>query len=412
MYRIKFIVVSLVLFLQFSSYADFFSAINDEPTIYTSNNLQEFVNTISQYEVETPENNAFLQKIVDYYKKVHILNSIQKNDYVVDCIPFAEQPALIDFPKLAESLIDEVKESFSQNFSELVSVGNNFEVNSSLECPYGSVAIIRPTKMLLTSKYTNKKDFYFMNSDPNILFNSSGSGYTWEQGVNANNQLIQIKTQKAEAFFRGPQLQSVTPSSRADHSIAQFWLLNRGSEGTYSVEFGLIASSYFTSSPSTSIFIFASVDNYGSRSCYNMYCSNFIQMPGTPAFGVPLKNKNNDFIFQVDHLDKNNAQSGYYLTLVSGDSSAQMTTLAMGYYPDRVYPSTNVLPNAFSVGAEVYANSPNNGTTMYGNYVNPYPEYQGEKQINIFTQNGNYFPFYSSTEVFPYNMIWHFGQKK
>lgn len=412
MYKFRIIIVSFFSFFSFSSYADFFSAINDEPTIYSSNSLQEFVATISQYEADTPEKSIFIQKTIDYYKKVHILNSIQKNGYIVDCIPFAEQPALIDFPELAESLIDDVKMNFSQNFAELARIGSIFEVNSSLECPYGSVAIIRPTKMLLTSKYTNKKDFFSMNSDPDILFNSSGSGYTWEQGVNANNQLIQIKTQKAEAFFRGPQLQSVTSSSYADHSIAQFWLINRDSVGTYSVEFGLIASAYFTHSPSTSIFIFASVDNYGSKSCYNMYCSNFVQMPGTPAFGVPIKNKNTDFIFQVNHINKSNAQSGYYLTLVSGSSSAQMTTLSMGYYPDHVYPSTNVLPNAFSVGAEVYANSPNNGTVMYGNYVNPYPEYQGEKQISIFTQNGNYFPFYSSVEAFPYNLIWHFGQKK
>ena len=394
--------------------ADNFSASTASPTITESSELKNYVDSISRYQPDVPELNERLQKTIDYYQKVHILKSVKKTNYTVDCIPFAEQPALIDAPYLAENLLNQVKMSTNQNLAVLKELGTHFEFNAATECPFGSVAILRPSKAMLTSKSVVKKGLKQITSQQDNFLMSNGGGYTWEQGVTSNNQIIQIPTQKAEAYFKGPQLQSVTSTNSDDHSIDQFWLTNSSSDGTYSVEFGLIASQYFTINASTSIFIFASVDNYGSNSCYNVQCSNFIQAPGTPALGVPISNNKTDYIFQVNH-ETSSSQSGFYLTLVAYDSfvkNPKKVSIVLGYYPDNIYPSASALPNDFSVGAEVYADYPGDGTTMYGNYVNPYADYQGQKQIGIMTQNSNYFPFYSSKEPAPYGLIWHFGQNK
>ena len=377
------------LFVSHYANADNFSASFASPTITESSELIDYLDSISQYQPEVSELNERLQKTIDYYQRVHILKTVKNINYTVDCIPFAEQPALIDSPNLAENLLEQVKKSTNQNFALLKEVGSHFEFNSATECPFGSVAILRPLKAMLTSKFLVKKGLEQITSGQDNFIMTNGAGYTWEQGVTPNNQIIKIPTQKAEAHFKGPQLLSVTSANRSDHSIDQFWLTNTSSNRTYSVEFGLIASGYFTTTPSTSIFIYASVDNYASHSCYNVYCSNFIQAPGTPAFGVPISNKNADYIFQVNH-ETSSSDSGFYLTLVTYDYSAnnpQKVSTVLGYYPDRIYPSASVLPNAFSVGAEVYAEYPGDGSKMSGNYVNPYADFQGQKQIGIFSQN-------------------------
>jgi hypothetical protein len=393
--------------------ADNFSLSIEIPTFMESAELKDYLDSISLYQPEVVELDERLNQTIDYYKKVHILKTVKKPNYIIDCIPFAEQPALIHSPKLAENLIEKAKLAVSQNYESLKEVGSYFEFNSATECPLGSVAILRPTKAMLTSKSVVKKGINQIISQQNNSVMANGGGYTWEQGVTQNNQIIQIPTQNAEAYFKGPQLQFVSSNNGSDHSIDQFWLTNSSSNRTYSVEFGLIASRYFTSIPSTSIFIFASVDNYSSNSCYNVICSNFIQSPGTPAFGVPISNKRADFIFQVNHESKI-SQSGFYLTLVTYDSTAtnpRKISTVLGYYPNNIFPSLSLLPNAFSVGAEVYAEYAGDGSKMYGNYVNPYPSYHEQKQIGIYTQNGNYFPYYSSSEPSPYGLIWHFGQK-
>jgi hypothetical protein len=173
----------------------------------------------------------------------------------------------------------------------------------------------------------------------------------------------------------------------------------------------VIASAYFTALPSTSIFVFASVDNYGNNSCYNLECPNFIQSPGTLPLGVPITNKNTDFILQVKHVTTTGFQPGYYLTVVAHNTSGKNTKSSntlLGFYPASLYATVN-LPAYFSEGAEVYA-TPNNGTTMYGNCANPYAGYTGPKKIGLLTNNGNNFTYSTANGPSPYGLIWKFGQ--
>lgn len=392
-------------------HADNFSISIKNPTFTHSRELQNYIKLITNYKPETVALKKRLQQTIAYYKKVHILRSVTQKNYTIDCVPFAEQPALIDHPDLGEAMLPVVKNSTQKNWFSLQRMAESFDFNPTSQCPLGSVALLRPSKTILTSEKANKKAA--PGKTENYLPNHFHSGYSYELGADANNNLVSILTEANQAYFKGPQNQSVVNTNFVDHSLDQFWFTNNTYQQaipTYSVEFGIIASAYFTNPASTSIFVFASVDNYGNNSCYNVECANFVQFPNTPVLGSPT-DTSIDYVFQVTHTTLNqylNAPA-YYLTLVAHSSSGSSSVL-LGYYADSIYPSQNDLPKYFSAGAEVFANEPNNGTQMYGNYMTPYVGYNGDLQIQFSTENHNSFPYYTSNGPSPYGLIWHLGQ--
>lgn len=390
--------------------ADGFLAKSEKPSIFSNLELQQYVNKISGYQPETKDLKNKLHKTIKYYQKVHILKTVNKKDYTIDCIPFAEQPSLIDKPYLVRGLLPQVKSTTKNNFNNLKKIGDDFDFNPATECPFGSVAVLRPSQKSLTSEKAMKK----------IAPESVGlqySCYSWEEGYDSKNRLIQLYSDDNQAYFKGPQNQYVSIVSPMDHSMDQFWLLNtneaafNAGDKIYSVEFGIIASAYFTISPSTSIFVLSSVDNYGPSTCYNLKCNSFTQFPGTVPLGVPIKNKNVDYIFKVKYMNSGVSESGYYFTLEKIDTKDRKSySQLLGYYPDFLYPK-NVHLSYFHAGAEVYAETPANGTKMYGNYVNPLAGYSGHKHIELKSQNGNLFPYSTSYGPAPYGLIWNFGQE-
>lgn len=374
--------------------------------------ISNYLNTISHFQPETFELLEKLQNTLSYYQRVHILKTFKSSEYTVDCIPFAEQPSLIDKPELAKKLLQELKNK--NNFKSLKEIGNYFEFNAAMKCPNESVGIIRPSENILSSRAALKKGFDAENLQHYNDTTDSTAGYTWQVGVTPSNKVIYIKKDHGEAYFKGPQLQKVTETNKDDHSLDQFWLLsNSKNKERYSVEFGIMASAYFTLHPATSIFVYASVDNYGGKSCYNLGCSGFIQLPNTPIVGVPITHKNEDYIFKVAHKKTKDSKAGFYLTLEIRDSKAKKlhkVNVTLGFYPESIYP-TDALPNSFGAGAEIYADAPANGTILYGNYVNPLEGYYRKKHIGMFTQNKNEFPFYIKKEE-PYGIVWKLGQKE
>ena len=408
--RIRFPVFLVTCLGSGGIFANGFTAQSGNPTFATSISLQNYVNKISTYQPETPELLARLQKSIDYYRRVHILKTVAKKSYTVDCIPFAEQPALIDNPSRAAELLSEEEAYTKENIEALKIAGSNFDFNPATECPLGSVAILRPTKIMLTSEKANTK--VAPHATPSI----STSTYTWEQGYSTQTgALVYIQTQQNSAYFMGPQNQTVSPYAFEDHSLDQFWLTsNPYVSPLYSVEFGIIASSYWTYPPSTSIFVFASVDGYGSNSCYDSPasgCPNFTLNANTPALGSHLTNLTGDYVFQVAYVTpRGNPQ--YALTLVTHNISPP-TPILLGHYSASVYPP-GVSLTYFSAGAEVTAATAQNGTIMYGNYAYPYygycssgsPCYLG---IGLTTENNNPFPAYESY-VPNYGVVWHLGQ--
>lgn len=395
--------------------ADNFLAPEGSPSFTHSLALQNYVNTIANYQPETSALKKRLLRTMAYYKKIHILKTINKTHYTVDCVPFAEQPALIDNPVLSETMLTAVRSMTKKNISALKRMGGNFDLNPARECPLGSVAILRPSRVILTSRQANSKVAPATGTS-GYSSRYVHAGYSYQLGENDAGDLISILTDANQAYFKGPQNQSVERNNLVDHSLDQFWFTNNTYQQaipTYSVEFGIISSAYFTNTASTSIFVFASIDNYGNDSCYNIECSNFVQFPNTPVLGNPA-NTNLDYIFQVTHTTFNQYLNSpaYYLTLVSHDSNnaTNSSSVLLGYYADSIYPSSNDLPRYFSAGAEVYADRPDNGTQMYGNYMHPYIGYNGPLQIQFSTENDNSFPYYTTNGPAPYGLIWHLGQ--
>jgi hypothetical protein len=416
---LSFLVLIAHGFLLSSANADNFSVQVGSPTITHSLELQKYVQTIASYQPETSALKKRLQKTLSYYKKIHILKTINKINYTIDCIPFAEQPALIDNPMLAETMLAAVRKTTKKNLNELKKMGEHFYFNPAKQCPLGSVAILRPSKVIITSKQANKKVAPGTGRKTYSRTNFRG-GYSYQLGENNSGTLVSILTEANQAYFKGPQNQFVESNDLVDHSLDQFWFTNNTYEqsgATYSVEFGIIASAYFTNTASTSIFVFASIDNYGSDSCYNLECNNFHQLPNTPVLGDPT-NTNIDYVFQVTHttLSQYLNSPAYYLTLVTHDPSTNnatnSTSVLLGFYPDSIYiHGVNPLPRYFSAGSEVYAHEPNDGTQMYGNYMNPYIGYTaGPLQIQFSTENDISFPYYTSNGPSPYGLIWHLGQ--
>lgn len=412
LYRIVLFLIA-IWNISYVTHADTFSApIDRSPTINHSLNLQKYVTRIANYQTESSALKRRVHQTIAYYKKIHILKTITTTKYTIDCIPFAEQPALIDRP-LAKNLLKSVREATKKSLPALKKMGSNFEFNPATQCPLGSVALLRPTKVMLTSTRANKKIAPATEHSIATPLHFHG-GYSHQIGADNASNLISILTEASQAYFKGPQNQSVVSNNSSDHSLNQFWFLNKTyqqSGPTYSVEFGIIASEYFTTPASTSIFVFASIDDYGSNSCYNLVCGNFVQLPNTPVLGSPT-NTNMDYIFQVTHttLTQYINSPAYYLTLLTHDAASSSASVLLGYYADSIYPSPSELPQYFSAGAEVYADNPDDGTQMSGNYMLPYVGYNGPLQIEFITENSNYFPYYSSNGPEPYGLIWHLGQ--
>ena len=396
--------------------ADNFAAQQGSPTFYYSLELQDYVKTIAKYQPETASLKKRLLNTIEYYKKIHILKTINKINYTVDCIPFAEQPTLINQAP-DKMMLEAVKTRTKNNLVALKKMGDNFDVNPASQCPLGSVALLRPSRVILTSKQANKKRAPG-RAIPTYSPTRILGGYSYELGENHSGELISILTDANQAYFKGPQNQFVEKNNAVDHSLDQFWFTNntyQQATPVYSVEFGIIASAYFTNTASTSIFVFASVDNYGNSSCYNIECGNFVQFPNTPVLGSPA-NTGLDYIFQVSHTTLNQYlnNAAYYLTLVTHNSSnnnpGNSSSILLGYFADSIYPSALDLPQYFSAGSEVYSDRPHNGTRMYGNYMTPYVGYMGALQIQFSSENHNFFPYYTSNGPAPYGLIWHLGQ--
>lgn len=102
------------------------------------------------------------------------------------------------------------------------------------------------------------------------------------------------------------------------HSINQMWWLTTpgGSNQTVSLEAGWINCNYWTSTATTSLFVFSSPDGYqdqnnGAGDQYNTG-GGFIQFTNTPALGSPIT----DVKYKFSYNQYSDESGGYKLTLV------------------------------------------------------------------------------------------------
>ena len=120
----------ILLLISFNSAcADNFFAPKSKPTFYHSTALQNYVKNISNYQPESNGLKKRLRETILYYKKVHITKTIIQGNNTIDCIPFVEQPALINNPALVESLVPFVREVTVKNIQSLKKMKSKFVMN-------------------------------------------------------------------------------------------------------------------------------------------------------------------------------------------------------------------------------------------------------------------------------------------
>ena len=286
-----------------------------------------------------------------YYSHVTIDKSIVGNGFVIDCIPFEQQPSL--FYATAEVKAAALQRMVQYSGGSLPSFA--YDTNA---CPSGDIALSRAR----LAAYSNGNLFKKVSSNTtnSHSLNYSDAGYSYVLSpinlITPNNAVFTILNNNGQT--------PIVPAN-GSHQLNQLWWIttNGGTNQTQSLETGWIYSNYFTANSATTLFTFSTPNAYGSNSQSNQYnlAGGFIQNPGTPAFGAPLSDVQYKFEYQ-----QNQDGSGYELfitpfKLVSGSYQFE-SAIDMGYWPQSHfsgYSGFSANPNFkyLQTGSEVYAES-------------------------------------------------------
>lgn len=337
--------------------------------------------------------------IAQYYSKVKIDVSVYKEGYVVDCIPFEQQPGLIDAPESEKRLA--LKRSIKVRNYDFDDLSFDFKAT---DCPEGDVGIPRPHLAHFTRgnhhalfKYPREmreasREGFFADSecreDISVLSERTSDGYAYVVSPLQNIVADSVSVTLGLGPVVGEPPPVLTPG--LSHSLNQLWWLTTpgkmlGSE-TVSLETGWIRSNYWPPDAPvmrTSLFAFSTPDGYGNdklRNLYN-YQGGFIGYKNALTLETPVNNVNYKFSYRKISL-------GYELTLQSFHRLENGvydfgSVIPVGYYPMSHY----VTPPNFSylqVGSEVFLA---NGATSsmagrlygYSAGLNNYPVKDSEK---------------------------------
>ena len=76
--------------------------------------------------------------LVKYYSGVKVVKTIEKNGYIVDCVPFSQQPGLFG---VDQATMNAAIRADAQQRTGARNLNADFDVS---QCPNGTVAVIRP----------------------------------------------------------------------------------------------------------------------------------------------------------------------------------------------------------------------------------------------------------------------------
>ena len=363
-----------------------------------NNSTQEYANQIAQIKNSNSELRLIQQNLVDYYSKVEPTKTINLPDVTIDCVPFNQQPALIN--KNTEKISQINKELANKIVNQKPAKLTQFSLTPD-DCPTGSVAIVRPPLNNIANGMLSA-----FNKQPSS--NDDLSNYNWVQASESGNVnygeynlTLQAPSSTSSIFDANFNPTMVMPVLDGSHVINQSWWTS-DNERPYlmTLETGLIKSAYFTQNETVSIFVFSTVSGYGpgpAGGCYNLSCGDFIQYPNTPALGVPITPTNGTYKFTYQAINQ-----GYEMVL-SFSSPTDNWSYPIGYYPRERYSTDNPLTDnpfvIYSAGAEIEAGNQVdqfyiNGTlyAMYYNLTNILPI-------------GDYFSPHNS-QIYLGNIIW------
>ena len=337
---------------------------SSSPTTTPSSSEPTFADQVNSINTSSRQLSNVKHEMSDYYSKVQIVKTITTDQYIVDCVPFDQQPALINKDvSIKSSAYNPANVTESKLYMKnIMSVTSSFDFKPN-ECPYNTVGVSRPVLQNLRSGNINAFNKVSVN---HYGIAANTENYNWAQAVfkfnNNINTSILIPSDATSyiARFSGfDEAQAIINQPDQSHIINQMWLTTHAGSGDadfMSIEAGLIISSYFTNSSQPTLFIYSTTDDYNTG-CYNLGCGMFVQYPNTPSLGTPVDPKNH-FAIKLRVTD-----IGYEVDLYPSNANEDKF-IAIGYYPYSNYsnlPPTQSNPFRWlSVGAEIYRNNPRN----------------------------------------------------
>lgn len=319
--------------------------------------------------------NSAKSVLLNYYTNAQVEQSISYRHTIVDCVPFLQQPALIN---ASDADKNHALELFNQSQQQ---AQNNV-------CESGYIAI---TRIPLRHFANGNKNVFWKNQIPNMPESATfpNSGYKYYQSesqtkLDFNNNGVFVAIDSGESIANMYLMPNQTDNQ---HYIQQEWLASGSYPSLVTLETGVITANFFIESadgtyiqsdnnsinPTTkSVFIFSTPNSYNLSTprgnqvnMYNLQ-GGFIQLNNLIIFGAPLSNEKYNLIY-VQKAD------GYHLlasviTLDKNGNYHVAKPVDVGYWPMSHYTgfgSNFPTPNfdAVTAGFEM-ENDPDNANSF------------------------------------------------
>jgi|GEM_PF-2927881 len=333
---------------------------------------QAYIDSLKQVDLSNETDlNLARNNLIAYYGQVQVDKTTSSGGVVIDCVPFNQQPALIN--------VDTATREHALMLSQQ-------SVQNGQVCPSGNIGVVRVPVRVFTNKLHAG---IFKHSVNNVLPYDDG-GYMYYQSSNAtlinqDNQGIFV------AINAGSDMADIQNSSNnPQHYLQQEWWISGSGSNIASLETGIITSNYFSTDSSgnpimtKSIFVFSTPNAYSDSTTagnnanqYNL-AGGFIQTNNLITFGAPIGNQQ----YVLSYLKKSD---GYHLlvspvTLNASGNYQMGATTDIGYWPIERYsgygnsfpypPNFTALTSGFEIDQQnttAISSTPNDGTLIgYG----------------------------------------------
>lgn len=279
-------------------------------------------------------------KTIDYYSKINITKSIVKDGYVVDCIPFTQQPGVIDLSESGKMNALKLNQQAQDNKFDF----SSFDFNSR-DCPLSDVGIPR----LRLEHLINENTHAFTKAPLTELVKGISECGT-ARVVSQPYTLIDYTSGGVFVVLGlGDNVSAKIPfvSAGSAHSLNQMWWIANRTLPLCSLEAGWIQSNYFTSQSSTALFAFSTPDGY-SGSDYDNYNlqGGFVSYSGMPTLGTPVNEV--QYLFEYKVLPD---RMGYELILAPYANYNIGKSFSIGYYPIQRFLEVPFF-SKFTIGSE------------------------------------------------------------
>lgn len=328
---------------------------NQQPATTTVQPAQDYVKSLQAINIESDQSlNQAKNKLIKYYSQVTIESSLYYNHTIIDCVPFDQQPALINASAATKnhalSLLDQTTTASICSTGDIPIIRIPAQVFAQ---KIHSVIFKKPIQSdSVTLPYDNSGYMYYKYNaayQPPVSESQQYGTYLSNLDFNKNGGVVMIDSGEEQANI-------VNSANNFQHYLLQEWIAAGQKPYIATLETGIITSNYFmqesdgtysTSFESSansvpamtkSIFIFSTPNAYDSSTesgndanQYNLQ-GGFIQTSSFVTFGAPLADNEKYLLAYVQKSD------GYHLFVskINQDSSNHYKVDAphdVGYWP-------------------------------------------------------------------------------